>query len=573
MLKRYRVAGQRTAGLALVVMLTLVVASSVLAATTTRPVAQSAFDRKGLAIGLSEFELDGNAVTDNPNPGLPDDWARLYGGGGGYQIWTGVMPSAPTPGGSNQRFTGGSSDLEDFPSLNWDNGTPPDKADITNAYVALYAGNKVFFGADRYGTSGSTYLGFWLLQSDVTVNPDGSFSGNRTIGDVLILADFSGGGGSATIGAYRWDGVGVLTALPVDPNKNFAIVNSANATSPWPYTPKSGTSGVFPRGAFFEGGADLAAMGITGCFAYFLAETRASSSLGAELKDFVAGALPSRPYVSINPSPASMCEGDPGVTLCSNVVPGTGAPPFTFAWTGPGIADPTDSCIVVGGGFAPGTYVYGLVVTGCNGCSSDTAECTLTVGAAPACSIGGPTSVCPSATTTYTAPAGMGTYAWSISGNGSIVGSANGQTVNVLAGSACSQAYTLSLQVTSGAGCPSSCQVRVMVEDLVAPSFTTACPQDVTVECDAVPAAPAMTASDDCDASVAIGYNEQRTDGACPDNYVLTRTWTATDNCGNVARCVQLVTVVDTTDPRFVGVLPGDVTVECNNVPTAPTLT
>jgi hypothetical protein len=567
MFKRYSFEALAALGMVCAVILALAFPPPAVADIRTKPSAEVAAEFPLVGIGLAEFEVEGNALDDPSVPG--DDWDLLYGGGGSQQIWTGVM--LDTLG----TYKGGT-DLDDFPTLSWDNGGASDKADILHAYVAVYANNHVFFGADRYGVTGTTYLGFWLLQNPVELVWDGRighFVGTRTVGDILILADFTNGGGKVTIKVYKWMGVGNLSPLPVDPNISFAVVNSGPVTSPWPYVPKSGTPGVFPTGAFVEGGADLGALGIQGCFTHFIAETRSSAVLNSSLQDFVLGALPTKPYISINPSPASICFGDPAVTLCSNVVPGTGAPPFTFAWTGPGISDPTDSCIVVGGGFAPGDYTYRLVATGCNGCSSDTAECVLTVNAAPTCSIDGAISVCPGATSTYTAPAGMGTYAWSVTGNGSIVGPANGQTVDVLAGATCSQAYTVNLQVTSGPGCPSSCQLRVMAEDLAAPRFTTACPQDVTVECDAIPAAPTMAATDDCDTDVTIGFSEVRTDGACPSNYVLTRTWTATDNCGNTAQCRQLITVVDTTDPQFVGALPGDATVECNMVPMPPTIT
>ena len=62
----------------------------------------------------------------------------------------------------------------------------------------------------------------------------------------------------------------------------------------------------------------------------------------------------------------------------------------------------------------------------------------------------------------------------------------------------------------------------------------TDCPVDVTVECDAVPAPATPSATDNCDADVTVVYNGQvRQDGNCADNSTLTRTWTATDNCGN----------------------------------------
>ena len=41
--------------------------------------------------------------------------------------------------------------------------------------------------------------------------------------------------------------------------------------------------------------------------------------------------------------------------------------------------------------------------------------------------------------------------------------------------------------------------------------------------------------------------------GACTDQtYTITRTWTATDNCGNTDVCVQIITVDDSTPPALI---------------------
>ncbi|UCF79115.1 MAG: hypothetical protein JSW03_02345, partial [Candidatus Eiseniibacteriota bacterium] len=50
------------------------------------------------------FELDGNAITANPSPGLPDDWDRLYAGGGNAALWTGVLDDYGPE--ETTRFTG-----------------------------------------------------------------------------------------------------------------------------------------------------------------------------------------------------------------------------------------------------------------------------------------------------------------------------------------------------------------------------------------------------------------------------------------------------------------------------------
>ena len=556
-------------GLALAMVIAFIVAGAAGAAVNTRPTARTQGELGLLGIGLSEFEIDGNAIDDAAVPG--DDWNTLYNGGGHQQIWTGVITD--TIG----RFTSGSTDLEDFPTLSWDNNAPQDKADLLHAYVAVYAGNHVFFGADRYATSGTSYMGFWLLQNPVALTggpSGGGFSGNRTLGDVLILADFSGGG-KVTILAYRWEGVDNLVPLALDPNTSFAIVDSVATPSPWPYTPKSGTPNVFPAGAFFEGGADLGALSINGCFTYFIAESRGTTNLNAELKDFVLGDLPTKPYVTVPPGDTTLCVGSPAITLCPVVKPGTGAPPFTFAWSGPGIIDPTDSCQTVGGGFAAGTYEFGVVVTGCNLCSSDTAFVTLTIAPTPTGSIDGPATVCPGSTNDHCGSDSMSSYSWSISGDGSIIGPTNGQCVEVEAGSACDGSYTLTLDFTSGAGCEGSAEKTVAVVDEEAPVIT--CPADITIECSDSqdPASTgSATAVDSCGGGTpAITYDDDVTPGLCADSYSIERTWTATDACGNSSSCIQTITVQDTTDPQFVGTLPGDLTVECSAVPDPATLT
>ncbi|MBK7342557.1 MAG: hypothetical protein IPJ06_05280 [Saprospiraceae bacterium] len=112
---------------------------------------------------------------------------------------------------------------------------------------------------------------------------------------------------------------------------------------------------------------------------------------------------------------------------------------------------------------------------------------------------------------------------------------------------------------------------KVTVEDTTPPVFDNK-PADITVECDAVPAAEVVTATDNCDLDVDVTYNEVKTDGSCPDYYTLTRTWIALDNCGNATTHVQKVTVEDTTPPVFDN-KPADITVECDAVPVAEVVT
>ncbi|MBK6481476.1 MAG: hypothetical protein IPF93_25295 [Saprospiraceae bacterium] len=44
------------------------------------------------------------------------------------------------------------------------------------------------------------------------------------------------------------------------------------------------------------------------------------------------------------------------------------------------------------------------------------------------------------------------------------------------------------------------------------------------------------TATDNCSKMVTtFNYTDSRTNGTCPYNYTINRTWTATDSCGNIS--------------------------------------
>src|SRR5690606_39511261 len=110
----------------------------------------------------------------------------------------------------------------------------------------------------------------------------------------------------------------------------------------------------------------------------------------------------------------------------------------------------------------------------------------------------------------------------------------------------------------------------ISVEDTTAPTFNEALPSDITVECDAIPTAATLTANDNC-GSVTVDFLEN-TSGTC-DTLEIVRTCTSTDESGNETSHTQTISVEDTTDPTFNEVLPSDITVECDAIPTAATLT
>ena len=139
---------------------------------------------------------------------------------------------------------------------------------------------------------------------------------------------------------------------------------------------------------------------------------------------------------------------------------------------------------------------------------------------------------------------------------------------------ACTEAYTLlrTWRATDFCGNSATATQLITVLDLTPPTFTDV-PANATVSCDAIPVVGVAVASDNCAANVTITFNsEMRTNGSCPNSYLLTRTWTAEDNCGNTQTASQVLTVTDITSPVFL-TTPANLTVSCDALPTIGTPT
>ena len=204
-----------------------------------------------------------------------------------------------------------------------------------------------------------------------------------------------------------------------------------------------------------------------------------------------------------------------------------------------------------------------------NGCT-ETDDVVLTVKPVPAASISGPALVCPQSSRRFQAPLGMSAYSWSVTGNASISGPTNAQAVTVIAGTACATNFTLQLNVTSNS-CTGACTTDVMVNDTVAPTISSI-PADVTVQCASAVPAPnhaAVVATDNCNGALVITHSDETTPGSCVNKFVIKRTYTATDLCGNSASQTQTITVNDTIAPVITSI-PTNVTVQCASAVPAP---
>ena len=172
----------------------------------------------------------------------------------------------------------------------------------------------------------------------------------------------------------------------------------------------------------------------------------------------------------------------------------------------------------------------------------------------PSCTVSGPTSVCPGSTNTYTVTltgtcTTPETITWSVTGDATISGPSNASSVSVIAGSTCGS-YTVTATLTCGnCGTPPTCSLPVSIVDTT-PPVLSGCPSDTTVQCYAdVPGRANVTATDNCDGPITPVFSETQSNPGSSCNNVITRTWTATDACGNSASCSQTIAVEDNTPP------------------------
>jgi hypothetical protein len=117
-----------------------------------------------------------------------------------------------------------------------------------------------------------------------------------------------------------------------------------------------------------------------------------------------------------------------------------------------------------------------------------------------------------------------------------------------------------------------SASQTINVDDTTSPVIS-ALPAPTTIECTGTPSWTTPTATDNCGTPI-LTFADVTTPGSCPNEYSITRTWTATDACGNTATTSQTFNVDDSTPP-VISPLPGPTTIECTDVPswTTPTAT
>jgi len=239
------------------------------------------------------FEIDGN-LRASASPSPITDWSDTTSGSGvgGLLFETGVPKNGPPVtyrvqdpancgNACDDAFSPTSGKLNDDPNTKWfwETGAANNKMDMNNVYVHIStdANNDRWITAstDRYKTTGDAYVDFELLQNTLTRNiqtgctkpPCGNFTsagpdGGRTVGDLLVTAQYGNGGSLATILIYRWQAVSggfayVEYTSSIPAGKAFVATTSVDGVAV-PYGAFGGTTYV--KNQFVEMSLDLTAL-------------------------------------------------------------------------------------------------------------------------------------------------------------------------------------------------------------------------------------------------------------------------------------------------------------------------
>jgi hypothetical protein len=483
---------------------------------------------------------------------------------------------------NDDQFTQGSQDDNVLSTKwHWNRGSTNDKGDIQNACAALVNDTLYFFG-DRTAINGTAQIGFWFFLDDVFPKPDGTFNGEHRVGDLLVLSNFVNGGGTVQIKVYQFTGYGGGKAqfklLTSGGDTARAAVNNQEYNVPsgvtnWTFQAKGGVAGKYVTGSYFEGFIALKKITSNLCFQQFLMETRNSAELSASQQDMAADDFDILPDVNLTVAlKAGVTKGtaqagcpdlyqvNANTALFAGLKATGGA---TYTWdikrsdgSAVGseitftVGNPADSATFTINNLDATQYIYRIIVTGSKGtgCDDKDTVCIQPTGSLPNCGVSGPSPVCPRTLNWYfydpdkdgkanSIPAGF-IPTWSVTGDGTAgTISAGKDSIRVTAGAECNKTYTVRLELASTSGFGNtSCDTTVSIN--VKEELKITCPENKTVSCGS-PYDPATTGKATVtDPTKGCGTRVYYKD-------VVTRTWYATDSCGNTVQCTQTIRTSD----------------------------
>ncbi|NCC53043.1 MAG: hypothetical protein EOM20_17780, partial [Spartobacteria bacterium] len=140
---------------------------------------------------------------------------------------------------------------------------------------------------------------------------------------------------------------------------------------------------------------------------------------------------------------------------------------------------------------------------------------------------------------------------------------------------ACVNSYELHRVWTATDACGNSITVEqtIVVQDDLAPILYGVPSSIVVSYAGDTPELPVVSAEDNCDGMLPVVFTETTNDGICAYSYVLVRSWSAEDSCGNVTSVTRTVTFQDDLAPVLYGV-PTSLNIGCHDpLPEIPEVT
>ncbi|MBP7642469.1 MAG: hypothetical protein KA767_03975, partial [Saprospiraceae bacterium] len=137
---------------------------------------------------------------------------------------------------------------------------------------------------------------------------------------------------------------------------------------------------------------------------------------------------------------------------------------------------------------------------------------------------------------------------------------------DVISNYICANQYTITRTyvATDACGNYSTAAQIIEVDDRISPQITQI-PNDVTVSCSALVAQadPGLVlANDNCDVPTISVETDVISNYVCANQYTITRTYVATDACGNTSSSSQIIQVDDQTSPT-INYIPENLTLSC----------
>lgn len=253
-----------------------------------------------------------------------------------------------------------------------------------------------------------------------------------------------------------------------------------------------------------------------------------------------------------------------------------GAAPYTYSWNNQEAT--TENTITITNGTCASEVEVALNVTDSNGCSVEKVQAIYAIDTLAPVFVSVPEALTFSCDQIDGAELGEPTYSDNCTDINDIT--IELVTLNTVS-ETCANNYTITRTWTITDLCnnqATATQVITVVDTTAPVANLETVPANVTINCDEeIPVATESSVefTDNCSEFTvefsAISTQVEDINAAGYYNYTVTRTWTATDACGNVSNIqTQVVTVEDVTAPVVVAAtVPANMTVSCDNIPVA----